>query len=71
VRDNGIGFDEIYSERIFEVFQRLHSRTRDEGTGIGLSICKKIVELHGGKISVTSQAGHGSVFKFTLPYQAS
>ncbi|TDE15620.1 ATP-binding protein [Dyadobacter psychrotolerans] len=68
VCDNGIGFDESFAERIFEVFQRLHSRTQYTGTGIGLSICKKIVELHGGRISVTSEEGKGSVFTLTLPY---
>ncbi|MBE9461674.1 ATP-binding protein [Dyadobacter subterraneus] len=69
VSDNGIGFDQIYAERIFEVFQRLHSRKEFEGTGIGLSICKKIVELHGGKISVVSNIGQGSSFTFYLPYE--
>jgi len=68
VCDNGIGFDESFAERIFEVFQRLHSRTQYTGTGIGLSICKKIVELHGGRISVTSEVGQGSVFTLILPY---
>ncbi|HMQ52800.1 MAG TPA: ATP-binding protein [Anaerolineae bacterium] len=67
VRDNGIGFDEKYSDRIFQAFQRLHGQSEYEGTGIGLATCRKIVERHGGQISVTSQPGHGSTFKVALP----
>lgn len=68
VEDNGIGFDEQYSERIFEPFQRLHERSSHyEGTGIGLAICRKIVERHGGSISVTSQPGAGAKFMVSLP----
>jgi PAS domain S-box-containing protein len=67
VIDNGIGFEEQYAERIFEVFQRLHSQKQYQGTGIGLSICKKIVEMHGGFISVKSTPGSGSNFKLYLP----
>jgi PAS domain S-box-containing protein len=67
VQDNGIGFNEKYAERIFTVFQRLHGRNEYEGTGIGLSICKKIVERHGGSIRAESSPGQGSSFIVKLP----
>jgi len=67
VADNGIGFDPIFSERIFEVFQRLHSAHEYQGTGIGLAICRKIMQTHSGQITATGKPGEGSVFNLYLP----
>ena len=67
VEDNGIGLDEKYVDRIFDVFQRLHPRTRYPGSGVGLAICRKIVERHHGRLAVRSQPGEGATFIVTLP----
>ncbi len=67
VEDNGIGFEEVYADRIFTIFQRLHGRTEYEGTGIGLAVCRKIAERHAGSITARSTPGEGSSFMVTLP----
>lgn len=71
VEDNGIGFDQKYKDRIFRLFQRLHGRSQYEGTGMGLAICKKVVDNHAGFINARSQPGKGSVFTVYLPAQES
>jgi signal transduction histidine kinase len=67
VVDNGIGFDTKYLDRIFSIFQRLHSRSEFEGTGIGLATCRKIVERHGGTITAVSAPGEGATFIVRVP----
>ena len=67
IQDNGIGFDEIYLEKIFAVFQRLHGRGEYEGTGVGLAVCRRITDRHGGTIIAHSKPGQGATFLVTLP----
>jgi len=71
IEDNGIGFDEKYTEKIFAVFQRLHGRNEYEGSGVGLAVCRRIVDRHAGKIVARSQPGHGSTFIISLPAKQS
>ena len=66
IKDNGIGIDPKFHEKIFVVFQRLHNREKYTGSGLGLSTCKKIIEQHGGSISVSSRAGKGATFSFSI-----
>lgn len=70
VADNGIGFDQSYADRVFEVFQRLHGRNEYDGTGIGLAICRKIVQRHGGRLDVRSRPNEGATFYADLPEQS-
>lgn len=67
IEDNGIGFDQKYAEQIFDMFRRLHPSAEYEGTGIGLALCKKIVEKHKGFISARSRPGEGATFIVSLP----
>jgi signal transduction histidine kinase len=69
VQDNGIGFEEKYLDRIFAVFQRLHGRQEYEGTGIGLAVCRRIVDRHGGSITAKSKPGQGATFIVMLPVE--
>ena len=71
VEDNGIGFDEKYLEKMFAVFQRLHGRQEYEGTGIGLAVCRRIVDRHGGTITARGKPGEGACFIMRLPARQS
>lgn len=71
IKDNGIGFESIYNDKIFQVFQRLTTEKEQEGTGIGLALCKKITQTHGGRITASGEEGLGAVFSIILPYRQS
>lgn len=66
IKDNGIGIEPQYADRVFTIFQRLNDKTKYSGTGIGLAVCKRIIERHGGSIWFESEPGDGTTFKFTL-----
>lgn len=70
VEDNGIGLDMKFKDKVFEIFNRLHSGDKYQGSGIGLAICKRIVERHKGEIWIDSAPGYGTIFYFTLPAEA-
>jgi signal transduction histidine kinase len=70
IKDNGIGFDQRYAEQIFDMFKRLHGNSEYEGTGIGLALCKRIMEKHNGFISALSQDNHGTTFIISVPLKA-
>lgn len=70
VRDNGIGFDQQYADRMFNIFQRLHNRDQYQGTGIGLALCRKIIERHGGTIKASGVINEGATFTIKLPLEA-
>src|SRR5205807_5241995 len=67
IQDNGIGFEEKYLDRIFTIFQRLHGKNEYEGTGVGLAVCRRIAERHGGSVTAQSKPGEGTNFLVTLP----
>lgn len=69
VSDNGMGIKEKYADKVFALFGKLHEAGKYNGTGMGLALCQKIVELHNGKIWFTSKKGHGTIFSFTLPVE--
>ena len=71
IQDNGIGFEDKYLDKMFAVFQRLHGRSEFEGTGIGLAVCRRITDRHGGTITATGKPGEGATFVVTLPVQQS
>jgi signal transduction histidine kinase len=70
IADNGIGFEPKFADKVFEAFWRVHPRDRYEGSGIGLAICRRIVERHGGRISAEAAPDRGATFSFTLPLAA-